>query len=138
PAPVSTAHAGLAEIFFCLTVAIALFTSPGRIDADGRVNDRMLRRVATVTSVLIYLQILVGAAMRHTGAGLAIPDFPLMFGGLVPDHWDPKIAVHFTHRVGAAIVTLAILATAGHVWAHHRSRRELTRPAALLVGLVAL
>ena len=29
PAPISTAHAGLAEIFFCLTVAIALFTSPG-------------------------------------------------------------------------------------------------------------
>src|SRR5947208_13025095 len=28
PAAVSTAHAGLAEIFFCLTVAIALFTSP--------------------------------------------------------------------------------------------------------------
>src|SRR5262249_55262190 len=29
PAAVSTAHAGLAEIFFCMTVAIALFTSPG-------------------------------------------------------------------------------------------------------------
>ena len=32
PAPVSTAHAGLAEIFFCMTVAIALFTSPGWIE----------------------------------------------------------------------------------------------------------
>ena len=31
PAAVSTAHAGLAEIFFCLTIAIALFTSPGWI-----------------------------------------------------------------------------------------------------------
>ena len=29
-----------------------------------------------------------------------------MFGRLVPDHWDPKIAIHFAHRVGAAIVTL--------------------------------
>src|SRR5438034_1055217 len=28
PDAVSTAHAGLAEIFFCMTVAIALFTSP--------------------------------------------------------------------------------------------------------------
>src|SRR5262249_14483443 len=28
PPAVSTAHAGLAEVFFCLTVAIALFTSP--------------------------------------------------------------------------------------------------------------
>ena len=31
PAAISTAHAGLAEIFFCMTVAIALFTSPGWI-----------------------------------------------------------------------------------------------------------
>ena len=36
----STAHAGLAEIFFCLTVAIALFTSPGWIE-------RLRRRAAS-------------------------------------------------------------------------------------------
>ena len=71
------------------------------------------------TTTLIYVQILIGATMRHTGAGLAIPDFPLMFGRLVPDHWEPKIAVHFAHRVGAVIVSLAIIATAGHVWYHH-------------------
>jgi cytochrome c oxidase assembly protein subunit 15 len=76
--------------------------------------------------------------MRHTTAGLAIPDFPLMFGHLVPDHWDSKIAIHFAHRVGAAIVTLAIVATAAHVWYHHRRRRELARPATLLLGLVAV
>ena len=102
------------------------------------VDDGLLRRVATATTVLIYVQILVGAAMRHTGAGLAIPDFPLMFGRLVPDHWDPKIAVHFAHRVGAVIVSLAIIATAGHVWYHHARRRELTRPATLLLALVVV
>jgi heme A synthase len=41
--------------------------------------------LATATTVLVYTQILIGATMRHTGAGLAIPDFPLMFGGIVPD-----------------------------------------------------
>ena len=46
--------------------------------------------------------------MRHTGAGLAIPDFPLMFGHLVPDHWSAEIAVHFAHRVGALIVAAAV------------------------------
>ena len=61
-----------------------------------------------------------------------------MFGHLIPDHWDPKIAVHFAHRVGALVVTLAILATTAHVWYHQRSRRELTRPATLVVGLVAV
>ena len=140
PPAVSTAHAGLAEIFFCLTVAIALFTSPGWIDghAPGAEEvDPRLRRLATLTTVLIYSQILIGATMRHTGAGLAIPDFPLMFGGLVPDHWDPKIAVHFAHRAGALVVTLGILTTVARVWSRERARAELTRPAILLVALVA-
>jgi cytochrome c oxidase assembly protein subunit 15 len=138
PAPVSTAHAGLAEIFFCLTIAIALFTSPSWRRGDDRVDDGVLRRVATTTTALVYIQILVGATMRHTGAGLAIPDFPLMFGGIVPDHWTPAIAVHFAHRLGALIVLLAILATSAHVWFHHRARGHLTRPATLLVILVLM
>src|SRR5207244_971269 len=95
-----------------------------------------LRRLATATTALIYVQILLGATMRHTDAGLAIPDFPLMFGHLLPTHWDPKIAIHFAHRVGALVVSLGVLATSTHVWRRHRERRELTRPAALLVALV--
>src|SRR5436190_5986380 len=75
PAPVSTAHAGLAEVFFCLTIAIALFTSPSWLAGEARVDDSRLRRMATITTALVYVQILVGATMRHTGAGLAIPDF---------------------------------------------------------------
>src|ERR671933_1834805 len=40
PPAISTAHAGLAEIFFCITVAIALFTSPGwRAGYDEAVDD---------------------------------------------------------------------------------------------------
>ena len=137
PPAVSTAHAGLAEIFFCLTVAIALFTSPRWNASDGADDDAVLRRVATTTTILIYAQILVGATMRHTGAGLAIPDFPLMFGGIVPDHWDAKIAVHFAHRIGALIVTLGILGTAATVWLRRRDRDDLIRPALLLLALVA-
>jgi heme a synthase len=137
PPAVSTAHAGLAEIFFCLTVAIALFTSRGWIDRSEAPEDPTLRRIATATTALVYAQILVGATMRHTGAGLAIPDFPLMFGHIVPDHWDPKIAVHFAHRVGALVVTLSIITTAAYVWSQHRDRRELMRPALALLALVA-
>jgi cytochrome c oxidase assembly protein subunit 15 len=138
PAAISTAHAGLAEIFFCITVAIALFTSPVWIRGEGRVDDPTLRTIATTTTALVFAQILVGATMRHTEAGLAIPDFPLMFGHLVPDHWSTKIAVHFAHRVGALLVTLAILATAGHVWYRHRRQPRLTGPAGALVLLVCV
>jgi cytochrome c oxidase assembly protein subunit 15 len=139
PDAVSTAHAGLAEIFFCMTVAIALFTSPGWIAGPAAaVDDGRLRRLATATTVLVYVQILIGATMRHTGAGLAIPDFPLMFGGLVPDHWSPAIAIHFAHRAGALVVTCVILMAFTYVRSRHGARRELRRPATLLAGLVAV
>jgi len=141
PALVSTAHAALAEIFFCLTVSIALFTSPAWIrgypgDAATGALDH-LRGLATFTTVLVFAQILLGATMRHTGAGLAIPDFPLMFGHLIPDHWSQGIAIHFAHRVGALLVMLTVAATVSRVWRHARARAEFTRPAALLVALVA-
>jgi heme a synthase len=138
PTAISTAHAGLAQIFFCLTVTIAMVTSPrwNSRPAAGWVDDRDLRRVATATTAIIYAQILIGATMRHANAGLAIPDFPLVFGGLVPPFWTPQIAVHYAHRVGALIVAGAIAATSAHVWFHHRDRTELRRPATAMALLV--
>jgi cytochrome c oxidase assembly protein subunit 15 len=161
PDAISIAHASLAQIVFCLTVTIALATSPGwkrgyiadpkgprrtelptpnsqlprRLDSP---DDRTLQRIAIATTAVIYAQILIGATMRHTGAGLAIPDFPLSFGHLVPPIWDSKIAIHFAHRVGAATVALLILATAGRIFFHHGSRSELRRPAILLLLLLTL
>jgi len=138
PTAVSTAHAGLAQIFFCLTVAIALVTSPSwnMAPPGGWRDDHTLRVVATMTTAVIYSQILLGATMRHADAGLAIPDFPLVFGGLVPPYWTPQIAIHYAHRVGALLATAAIFATAGHVWFRHPDRKELRRPATLLAVLV--
>jgi cytochrome c oxidase assembly protein subunit 15 len=149
PDPISIAHASLAQIVFCLVTTIALVTSPGwqrryaHLDApdssaSALANDRTLQRVAVVTLALVYTQIVIGATMRHTDAGLAIPDFPWMFGHVIPDRWDPKIAVHFAHRVGALVVTVMVLATTGHVFAHHRRRGELVRPSIVLLVLVAL
>jgi cytochrome c oxidase assembly protein subunit 15 len=136
PAPVSIGHAGLAQLFFCMTVSLALFTSPGWRARQDPVDDATLRRIAAATTVLVYCQILAGATMRHIEAGMAIPDFPLAFGHVVPPFWNTGIAVHFAHRVGAVLVTIAVLATAGHVLYHHRARRELVRPAALLIAFV--
>jgi len=141
PDPISIAHASLAQIVFCLTITIAVATSPGWKRAyRGHLaaDDRVLQKTALATTGLIYLQILIGATMRHTDAGLAIPDFPFVFGQLVPPHWDPKIAVHYAHRVGALIVSLMVLATAGHVLYHHRSRGPLVRGALLLLALVCV
>jgi heme a synthase len=144
PDAISIAHASLAQIVFCLTTTIALVTSRGwqRGYQPPTINHQpantTLGRLAIVTTIAIYVQIVIGATMRHTGAGLAIPDFPLAFGHIIPTHWDGKIAIHFAHRAGAAAVTLLIAATSGHVFYHHRRSRELVRPATLLLMLVAL
>ena len=140
PPAVSTAHAGLAEIFFCMTIAIAVFTSPSWIEGYAGVgaDDVRLRQLTTTTLVVIYTQILIGATMRHVGAGLAIPDFPWMFGHIVPDHWSPAIAIHFAHRFGALVATLSILATSTYIWMRHADRAELARPATLIIFLVGL
>ena len=150
PDAISIAHAGLAQLVFCLTISIALLTSPGWKRAYAQsasptgthaqllANDQALQWVALATTVLIYLQIIVGATMRHTDAGLAIPDFPWAFGQLVPPVWNGAIAIHFAHRVGAVVVSVLALATIGHVFYHHGRRAELRRPSLLLLALLAV
>ena len=143
PKPISISHAGLAQLVFCLTATIAVVTSRAWQSAYARGgtalrHDRVLQQISIVTTALIYAQIIAGATMRHNEAGLAIPDFPLSFGHVIPPYWDVKIALHFAHRVGALVVTFLILAMTAHVFFHHRQRRELTRPSALLLALLAL
>jgi cytochrome c oxidase assembly protein subunit 15 len=138
PPAVSIGHAGLAQIFFCLTITLAVVTSPAWKNAVQPVEDPMLRRAAAVTTALIYAQVIIGATMRHNDAGLAIPDFPTAFGHVIPPVWNAKVAIHFAHRVGAMIVALAILATSGHVLFHHLQRRDLVRPALLMLALVSM
>jgi cytochrome c oxidase assembly protein subunit 15 len=138
PAPISIGHAALAQIFFCLTLTLAVVTSPEWTEPAVPVADATLRHAAAATTALIYTQILIGATMRHTHAGLAIPDFPLAFGHLVPPVWNARIAIHFAHRVGAFLVTAGVLATTGHVFYRHRGRRALMRPAVLLLLFLSL
>src|SRR5688500_4264920 len=126
PKPISISHAGLAQLVFCLTVTIALVTSAGWHRGYARagaapVQRGVLQKLAIVTTAAAYAQIILGATMRHNDAGLAIPDFPLAFGGLVPPVWTFGIALHYSHRVGALVVTLLVLATAGHVFHRHRA-----------------
>jgi cytochrome c oxidase assembly protein subunit 15 len=136
PDAVSIGHAGLAQIFFCLMIAIVVFSSPSWIEGQSPVDDATLRRLSAVTVLAVYLQILLGATMRHTASGLAIPDFPFAFGRLLPPEWTPAIAIHFSHRVGAAAVTVLVALLVLHVWYHHRAHRVLRRPAAALALLL--
>lgn len=148
PPAVSATHACLAQTFFCLTVTIALVTSPRWSEAstaarDARLLDRASGRLALVSLACVYVQLVIGAVMRHMDAGLAIPDFPLAFGRLVPPHWSIQIALHYAHRVWALAVTAAVIALAVRVLrtttresAQHAPRADLGVPACLLLGLL--
>ena len=140
PDAISASHAGLAEIFFCLTVTLAVVTSRGWTEAPPRRTlspaPLPLPTVAAVTTAIIFTQIILGAVMRHTGAGLAIPDFPLSWGRLVPRSLAGGIAINFAHRVGAVAVTAAILTVSTIVLRRHSRDGWLVRPALILSGLI--
>ena len=42
------------------------------------------RRWVVVVTSMVFLQLVLGASMRHSHAGLSIPDFPLNYGHLFP------------------------------------------------------
>jgi cytochrome c oxidase assembly protein subunit 15 len=109
-------HATIAQLFFVLTCAIALFTSRwwlnyGR-DALPRVQHfqneaaqqhgptmQNLRGLVLFTTILIFVQLIIAAAMRHQHAGLAISDFPLAHGSLWPDTSAEAVARYNAQRV---------------------------------------
>jgi heme a synthase len=142
PPAVSTAHACLAQAFFCLVIAVAFFTSSSWKQGLPRVEDQpgvpRLPVLCAATTAAVYVQLILGALMRHTGAGLAIPDFPLAFGRLIPPFTSDKIVIHFAHRVGALIVTAMITWTFVRIYRHHSGQRALCRPAALMLLLLAV
>ena len=99
PKAISIAHAGLAEIFLCLNVSIAIICSGARLSS----------RINITLPAIVFGQVLLGALMRHLGAGLAIPDFPLAFGRVIPNFTSFAIVANFAHRVGAVVVLIAIV-----------------------------
>src|SRR5438132_57387 len=137
PLAVSVTHACLAQTFFCLTVTLALVTGPTWSAPRPRRTPPGLAALAGLTTAVVFGQLVLGALMRHMHAGLAIPDFPLAFGRLVPPLVTPYIAVHFAHRVGALVVALAVGSTAVQVL-RHTDGPWLHRPALLASSLLAL
>ena len=111
PDAISTTHLSLAFIFLSLAVVLATAASPRRrTDAGLPANvARPLRRWATATAVLVFVQSAIGAVVRHTDSGMACPDFPTCLGQWVPPMGTHYVAIHFTHRVVAVLATLAVI-----------------------------
>ncbi len=101
-------HATLAQLFFALMCALALFTSPwwqnsrqtaGAASGPGARIPLGLVWLFSLATVLILAQLILGATMRHQHAGLAIPDFPLAYGKLWPATDPASVAYYNEHRI---------------------------------------
>jgi len=80
-------HALLAQAFLCAVGILAIATS-GRFrrgEWDFFSPDPVLRNLVLATTVFVFVQLGLGATMRHEHAGLSIPDFPLAYGKWIPD-----------------------------------------------------
>jgi cytochrome c oxidase assembly protein subunit 15 len=95
-------HAALAQSFFVMLCIIAVLTSR-RWTADK--EDKSIGRPAWLgylflaTTILIFLQLTLGATMRHQHAGLAIRDFPLAYGKLWPAMDPESVRLYNQHRI---------------------------------------
>jgi cytochrome c oxidase assembly protein subunit 15 len=148
PPAVSSAHAALAEIVFALTAVVTLMCSktwadlenPSSCSSDAAVLSSAFRWTLAATAA-IYAQIVLGAVMRHTGAGLAIPDFPTVFGGLWPSPEElqrPGVGIHLAHRLGAAAVVLLVFAAARALGRASAASPVFANLAATWTGLVTI
>lgn len=111
-------HGCFAQAFFCLTIALAMVTSPswpggapfGGVDS-GR--DRALRTWAVALAGAVYLQLILGALVRHTNSS----------------------TVAMLHIFGALMVGACLIQVAQHVFARTESERPMGR---LIIALFAL
>lgn len=125
PLVVSAAHATLAQLFFCTTVSLAVFTSPSWIKERPVIEEQgslSLRYLCVAAATAIFLQLIIGATLRHSAT------------------WDQPLPTELllTH-VGIAIAVTVLLGSAALLIVRRYSGESfLTRPAKLALSLLVL
>jgi cytochrome c oxidase assembly protein subunit 15 len=114
--PLAVAHGCLGQLFLLLLATCAMrlnwLSKMSIQESAGKTEPAPASWALLVLGlpVLVFVQLTVAAIMRHYGAGIAIPDFPLAFGRLIPPLATFPIAIHFAHRVLALMISIWILA----------------------------
>ncbi|MDQ8207803.1 COX15/CtaA family protein [Coraliomargarita sp. SDUM461003] len=135
-------HACGAMVVLGLLVALTLANTRRWIEGRAGLDVVLpvgVKRWGIAATITLFLQILVGAIMRHAGAGLAIATFPLASSNsLIPAYWNFGVSIHFAHRVGAVIVTAVLLIFLGKVWGSPAAKRALGYGALVLALILGL
>ncbi len=125
PLAVSTAHATLAQLFFCTTVGLAVFTSSSWIEDRPVIEEQgslPLRYLCVAAAAAIFLQLIIGATLRHSAT------------------WDKPLPTDLllTHIGGAITVTLLLGTAALMILRRYSGETFLTRPAKVALSLLGL
>jgi cytochrome c oxidase assembly protein subunit 15 len=124
PLAVSAAHATLAQLFFCATVSLAVFTSSSWMKDRPVIEEQgsFLRYLCLGAAAAIFLQLIIGATLRHSAT------------------WDQPLPLDLllTHVGGAIAVTLLLGSAALVILRRHAGETFLTRPAMVALSLLAL
>jgi cytochrome c oxidase assembly protein subunit 15 len=167
PTPISVSHATLAQTFFAIIATIALFTSEWWKSNQPQIKDDSqnprLVTLALLTTGTIYIQLILGALMRHTHSGLAVPDFPLAYGQFLPSLSpeaisryndqltlneyrifadDPltasQVLIHMIHRLWAVVVAIMVVWTAYRLTKLANASKRLSRFAYAFIALLCI
>lgn len=117
-------HACTGPLFFALTVALAVFTSRRWLNsppAREHPQAAKLRWLAWFTTGLAYVQIVLGARLRHASIDLE------------PGEFADQVVWHL---LMAGILAIHVVLLGARIGWHHRDEPALQRPAVLLVGLL--
>jgi cytochrome c oxidase assembly protein subunit 15 len=119
-------HGCVGPAFFALCVALAVMTSKlwrGNTPRRQHAESPKLHRLALITTLLAYVQLVLGAELRHISVFAPPGEF--------------RAAVFF-HLLIALVLLLHVVLLAARVLRFHRDQTALARPASCLLGLIVL
>ena len=139
----AVAHACGAMLVLTLLVSLTIASSKawisGRFDFSNLEGACCLKRLAWIAYGLTFVQIAVGAVMRHADAGLAIARFPLANAhSVLPDYWNFGVSIHFAHRVGALVLTAFLIYYCVRLFKQRRVHGFFFRYPLMISGILLL
>ena len=134
-------HGVTAQAFFCLLILLAATLSPAwSKPLEGSSTQARVfgwRRWGWVLVISLFIQLILGAMMRHWHAGLAIPTFPLTpQGTFFPVAHDKMVDIHFSHRFWAIIVTVIAAVTCVKALRSSGGEERIQLPAVAILFLI--
>ena len=138
PTALSTAHLATAMLFLSTILWIALRSHRGPSKHSESIGSWKPDRLILLTALIIYMQIVLGALVRHTGAAIVCPDIPFCLGHPWPLDLHPTTRLHMLHRYVAIGVAGLVLFAGGRIRKQHYNDRPIRSLAMLGIGLVCL